>query len=88
MFRCKTCQAKDSEIARLSAMVTDLQDRLMSFAAAAMETYTYAKNQSEPNTQTVGMAVMGHIESLNAETEEEIKQKAAAKSEFMSIVGH
>lgn len=85
MFRCKTCEAKDKEIERLSTMVIDLQNRLMSFASRAMETYTYAKNQ---DTTTVGMAVMGHLESMKAETEEEIKQKEAAKSEFMGILGH
>ncbi len=88
MFGCKACMAKDREIERLSSMVQDLQNRLMSFVPMAMEIYTYAKNQVEPSTQTVGMMGLGRIESMNADTEEEQKQKEAAKSQFMDIIGH
>lgn len=87
MFRCKACSAKDKEIEHLRSMVHDLQDRLMSFTEHAMETYKVAKNAEGIGESLYG-TVMGTLESMKAETEEDVKDKEAARSQFLQLIGH
>lgn len=86
MFKCKACEAKDKEIDFLRAMLRDAQNRIMAFTEKSLENYSYAKEETPSNV--LYPSVLGRIESMEAETEEDKKNKEDAKKQFMDIIGH
>jgi hypothetical protein len=88
MFECKVCKAKDKEIEFLRKQVNDLQDRLMALVGDALYKFNardLAKQQVPP---PVYVDILGQIQSMAAETEEEKKQKQQAIDEINEILGH
>jgi hypothetical protein len=88
MFRCKGCKAKDEEIQYLRGMLKDAQDRIMAFSESSLDRYELKKAHDETVEAPKMLGVMGMIESVEATTPEEQKQKEQAQDELRQIMGH
>lgn len=84
MFKCKTCKAKDGEIAYLREMLRQAQDRIMALSGDALA--RYQSSFSEPVAPTALDTIKGKLESMEAITEQEKKDKTMAEQQINQLM--
>ena len=76
-----------NEVEFLRMQNKDLHNRLMSYASQAFQNYNSIKNSETPAHHPTFVNPLGQIESMEAVTEQDKKDKADALNQVRNIIG-